>query len=168
VKLGLVFALVLSSLQAADAVWLDVPFVRQPKEGCGAASLWMVLSYWKLDGGMAVERIHKETYSAEQGGVPAPAMKRYLSERGFRVFDFAGGWEDLREQIGKGRPVIVCLRPSPRAPRHYVVVAGIAGTHALVNDPGDRKLRRVDRKTFEKSWAGGDRWMLLGVPGETR
>ena len=32
--------------QAASAIWLDVPFVAQPREGCGAASIAMVMQYW--------------------------------------------------------------------------------------------------------------------------
>ena len=28
-------------------VWLDVPFVRQEKDGCGAASIAMVMQYWQ-------------------------------------------------------------------------------------------------------------------------
>jgi len=29
------------------AVWLDVPFVKQEKNGCGAASIAMVMQYWQ-------------------------------------------------------------------------------------------------------------------------
>ncbi len=37
------------SLLAADlpGVWLDVPFVKQEKDGCGAASIAMVMQYWQ-------------------------------------------------------------------------------------------------------------------------
>jgi hypothetical protein len=29
-----------------SGVWLDVPFVRREKDGCGAASVAMVMQYW--------------------------------------------------------------------------------------------------------------------------
>src|SRR5206468_11988702 len=32
---------------AQTSVWLDVPFVKQPAEGCGAASIAMVMQYWE-------------------------------------------------------------------------------------------------------------------------
>jgi uncharacterized protein YvpB len=125
----------------------------------------MLLAYWNRAGEATVQQIHQSTYVPEMNGAPASALKRYLSARGFRVFDFEGAWSDLREQIAKGRPVIVCLRPGARAQRHYVVVAGIAESHAWLNDPADRKLRRIGRAGFEKAWAAADRWMLLAVPG---
>src|SRR6266705_2885113 len=30
----------------AQALWIDVPFVQQDKNGCGSASIWMVMAYW--------------------------------------------------------------------------------------------------------------------------
>src|SRR5216684_880984 len=40
-------------LLAADlpGVWLDVPFVKQEKDGCGAASIAMVMQYWQAQQG---------------------------------------------------------------------------------------------------------------------
>ena len=32
-----------------QALWIDVPFIRQSKEGCGSASLWMIVKYWQPD-----------------------------------------------------------------------------------------------------------------------
>jgi len=29
-----------------SGLWLDVPYVHQEKDGCGSASLAMVLQYW--------------------------------------------------------------------------------------------------------------------------
>jgi predicted double-glycine peptidase len=145
-----------------QAAWLDVPFARQPRQGCGAAAVWMLMTYWNRAADATIEQIHQATYAPEQKGAPASAVKRYLAGRGFRVFDFAGAWTDLREQIGKGRPVIVCFGAG--AQRHYVVVAGVAESHALLNDPADRKLRRIERKAMEKAWAATANWMLLAVP----
>ena len=36
-------------------VWLDVPFVRQEKNGCGAASIAMVMQYWQRQQGKLAE-----------------------------------------------------------------------------------------------------------------
>ena len=45
-------------LPAADlpGVWLDVPFVKQEKDGCGAASIAMVMQYWQAQQGQSGER----------------------------------------------------------------------------------------------------------------
>ena len=33
-------------------VWLDVPFVKQEKNGCGAASIAMVMQFWQRQQGL--------------------------------------------------------------------------------------------------------------------
>jgi len=45
-------------LPAADlpGVWLDVPFVKQEKDGCGAASIAMVIQYWQAQQGQAANQ----------------------------------------------------------------------------------------------------------------
>ena len=45
-------------LPAADlpGVWLDVPFVKQEKDGCGAASIAMVMQYWQAQQGQAANQ----------------------------------------------------------------------------------------------------------------
>ena len=53
------------------ALWIDVPFVAQPREGCGAASLSMVMQYWAAKQGSAlppdsnVARIQHELFSKD-------------------------------------------------------------------------------------------------------
>jgi uncharacterized protein YvpB len=49
---------------------------------------------------------------------------------------------------------------------HYVVVAGMDSQNEIimVNDPAERKLRKLDRATFEKQWGGARRWTLLALP----
>jgi uncharacterized protein YvpB len=125
----------------------------------------MVLAYWATRSVLpSVQEIHHRVYSAQEQGTRTSDLTRFLVEQGFQVFDFSGQWHDLTDQVNKGRPVIVCLGPGGGSQRHYVVVAGIAETHALVNDPADRKLRRIGREDFQKSWDRAGNWMLLAVP----
>lgn len=158
------------------AVWLDVPFVKQSPEGCGAASLAMVMQYWEAkqkaapgpdsDAGHILEVLH-----APQGhGIYASAMEKYLKEHGYQVFGFAGTWNDLENHLQKGRPLIVALKPSSGAKiMHYVVVAGIDPAAGLVmfNDPAGRKLAKLDRKSFEKEWNDAGAWTLLALPQQS-
>jgi len=156
-----------------SGVWLDVPFVSQEKDGCGAASVAMVMQYWfKRQDRADSERvdaaeIHRDLYEPGARGVYASAMGRYFKQRGFNTFAFRGEWEDLLNHLRKGRPLIVALKPSEAgAPLHYVVVAGLDPQAGLVllNDPARRKLLKQDRADFEKQWSGVNKWTLLALP----
>lgn len=155
--------------------WLDVPFIAQEKNGCGAAVLGMVMQYWEQQqkttspSGRADPRaIQKALYSQPDRGISATAMERYLRENGFRAFSFAGEWRDLEQHLGKGRPVIVAVRPGRRAQEHYVVVAGLDSERSLVfvNDPARGKLLRVARAQFEREWNAAGNWALLALPSQ--
>jgi ABC-type bacteriocin/lantibiotic exporter with double-glycine peptidase domain len=150
-------------------VWLDVPFVRQEKNGCGAASIAMVMQYWQRQQGKIPsadpEQIQLALYSRQAQGIYASGMEHYLQQHGFRTFAFAGEWKDLKEHLEKGRPLIVALNPG-RSDLHYVVVAGLDWQQGLVlkNDPAERKLLKQDRSNFEKEWKAAGNWTLLAVP----
>ena len=82
----------------------------------------------------------------------------------FRAFTFHGKWADVDEQLAKGRPIIVGLRPSPTKPMHFVVVAGAEDGCVWLNDPTRRKASQLPQDKFEKQWTMADRWMLLAIP----
>jgi ABC-type bacteriocin/lantibiotic exporter with double-glycine peptidase domain len=158
--------------EAPPALWIDVPFVAQPREGCGAASLSMVMQYWagKLSMSAAddsdVARIQHVLYVPREHGIPAAAMGEYLRQHGYQAISFAGKWSDLDEQISKGRPLIVALRPEGQRELHYVVIDGVDSARGLVtmNDPAERKLLSEERARFEKEWSATHNWTLLAVP----
>lgn len=153
-------------------IWLDVPFVKQEKNGCGAASIAMVMQFWQRQQGGAVdtssnpERIQRTLYSSQAHGIYASELEHYLARRGFRTFAFAGTINDLRQHLQQGRPLIVALKPSGHAPLHYAVVTGLDSEHKLVllNDPAERKLLKQEQATFEKGWKDAGHWTLLAVP----
>ena len=157
---------------SSTAVWIDVPYVHQPSEGCGAASLAMVMAYWAAQQHQApdtsgdVEVIQHELYSPRDHGIPAAQLADYLRRHNFQAFALNGRWNDLEEQLRKGRPLIVALRPGGQREFHYVVVDGIdsgRGT-VTVNDPAERKLLTRERAGFEKEWSATHNWMLLALP----
>ena len=103
-------------------VWLDVPFVKQEKDGCGAASIAMVMQYWQHAAGPAGQpglpmrsKFNTLLYSAKARGIYASDMERYFREKGFRTFTIRGEWEDLKQHLDKGRPLIVALKPGMAA-----------------------------------------------------
>ncbi len=156
---------------AAD-IWLDVPFIKQQKDGCGAAAIAMVMQYWlghekqPVRASAESARIQTMLGSAAAHGIYAADMVRYFEQNGFRAFAFAGKWDDFEEQLAKGRPLIAALQPEGSGSLHYVVVAGVDDSQqvVLVNDPAQRKLLKQDRRRFEREWRATGDWMLLAVP----
>ena len=159
-----------SWLSATQSVlWLDVPFVKQQKNGCGAASIAMVMRYWQRQSPIqvstpAVEEIQRALYSPRARGIYASDMERYLQQHGFRTFALRGEWADLKHHLDKGRPLIVALRSG--SDLHYVVVTGLDPQQdaVLKHDPAERELRRQRRSEFEKEWKAAGNWTLLAVP----
>jgi ABC-type bacteriocin/lantibiotic exporter with double-glycine peptidase domain len=159
---------------ATGGAWIDVPFVAQAKNGCGSASIAMVMMYWEkkegrsATGGTAgAAKIQEALYSRAEGGIPASAMKKYFEERGYGAFAFRGDWGELGRHLGKGRPLIVALKANgAHGPLHYVVVVGMDSEsgYLYVNDPAQGKMLRVSREGFESEWSGAHNWTLLAVP----
>lgn len=160
------------AMGTSGGIWLDVPYVHQEKEGCGSASLAMVLQYWSEKGARVsadridAGKIQHKIYSKAAHGIRASDMAAYLSESGFSPTQFRGEWADLQNHIEKGRPLIATIQPGARASLHYVVVVGLekADEAILLNDPERGKLVRVGRAEFERVWKRTDNWTLLAVP----
>ena len=160
----------------SSGVWLEVPYVKQTEDGCGSASISMVLQYWSAHGVPTpaeradAELIQKQLYSRKARGIFASDMERYFRDTGFREFAVRGEWNDLRQHLEQGRPLIVSIQPGgkrdAKAPLHYVVVTGMDWEReaVFVSDPARGKLMRIERQEFEKEWEAARKWMLLAVP----
>ena len=74
---------------AADSsgVWVDVPFIPQEKNGCGAASIAMIMQYWEQQQGRSpnanAAEIQRELYSHPAHGIYASDLEHYLEQQGF-------------------------------------------------------------------------------------
>lgn len=155
-----------------SAVWLNVPFVKQEKNACGAATIAMVMQFWQQQRGAAQSadadpaRIQSALYSSKARGIYASDLERYLKQHGYEAFTFQGRETDLQQHLEKGRPLIVALKPGGGDSLHYVVVAGLDAEHkvVLLNDPAERKLLKQELASFEREWKGTGYWTLLAVP----
>jgi ABC-type bacteriocin/lantibiotic exporter with double-glycine peptidase domain len=153
-------------------IWIDVPYVKQPEEGCGAASISMVMQYWQQHQGQPqtassdVNHIQRALFSKQARGIYASDLERYLNQQGFRTYVFRGDRALLVHHLQQGRPLIVALTPKSGSLLHYVVVAGIEPDQQtlLTNDPAQRKLLKVDSRNFEEEWQATSNWTLLAVP----
>jgi predicted double-glycine peptidase len=154
-------------------IWIDVPYVAQSRNGCGSASISMVMQYWAGKLGRNVpesaddKSIQKALFSAKEGGIPASSMQKYFVQAGYRAFAFEGTWQDLRRQIEQGRPLIVSIHAGGLSDAcHYVVVVGIDSErdYVYLNDPAQQKMLRISREGFESEWNSAHHWTLLAVP----
>src|SRR5689334_14256465 len=79
-------------------LWLDVPFIRQETNGCGAASIAMVMQYWqRQEHGPPVpdaQTIQRALYSRRAHGIYASDLEQYMRQHGFRTFAIQGKWTD--------------------------------------------------------------------------
>lgn len=159
-----------------------MPFVKQPAEGCGAASIAMIMQYWehqdlnalRLSAVRANEtpstsdvvHIQQELYSKPAHGIYASDLQQYLATHGFATYVVHGDLALLTHHIERGRPLIVALKPTVVPALHYLVVAGVDPSEhtVLVNDPAQRKLLKVDSAAFEKEWQATGNWTLLALP----
>jgi ABC-type bacteriocin/lantibiotic exporter with double-glycine peptidase domain len=148
---------------ALAAIALAVPFVPQEKDTCGAASLAMVFRYW--DQPVSHDEIAGSLLSPELKGILGSRLAAFARERGMEAIAYEGDLAQLRDFVGKGRPLIVAWKMKKNR-YHNVVVVGFddESDAVVVNDPAEGPSRRVDVKAFEKRWAGAGHWTLLVLP----
>jgi ABC-type bacteriocin/lantibiotic exporter with double-glycine peptidase domain len=139
-----------------------VPFIAQEEYQCGPAALAMVLRYH----GAAVgpEEIARELYLPSIKGTLNLDLEFYARRRGFQTRAFAGTLEQVKDEVRRGRPLIVFQDvgiaglPSP----HFAVLIGYddrAGV--VVLHSGTTAYRVVPYAEFERSWARRRAWTLL-------
>lgn len=151
--------LVLLALLAA--LDLNVPFVPQQKDTCGAAALAMVFRFW--DRPVAPDEIASALLDPELRGIRGSRLADFARARGFTALAYEGDLEHLRDFLAKGRPLIVAWKVG-RDRYHDLVAVGFDEDAVLVNDPAEGASRRVPLKRFEERWAGAGHWTLLVLP----
>ena len=151
---------------SADPAWTfvpDVPFVAQRSDSdCGPAALAMVFAHFGVPASLA------EVVAADpprDGGVRAGDLRDLARAKGLSAFVVAGTFDDLYEQLGQGRPVLVGLaKPitGGRALAHYeVVVAVDRRDHRLLTLDPARGLSENSLEAFAREWAPTGRVTLI-------
>lgn len=140
---------------------LDVPFVAQGKDTCAAAALTMVMRFW----GVAADQdaIAKELLEPELRGIRGSALEAFARQRGMLAVAHEGDLAQLRDYVGKGRPMIVTL-DAGRDRFHDVVVIGLDEKAAVVHDPAEGAARPIKLVEFEKRWSRAGHFALLVLP----
>ncbi len=157
-------------LQIGTAETLDVPFVRQQKQGCGPAVLSMLIGYWSEHGSPTTTRwtpsaLYTRLYDSKIHGVTGESMLAFLREQNYNAFSFRGEWNDLSSNTNLGRPVIVALEPKSGEPIHFVLVIGTnSDSEVVIHDPDRAAYVKEPSGRFMQQWNRTDRWTLVAVP----
>jgi tetratricopeptide (TPR) repeat protein len=139
---------------------LEVPFVAQRKDTCGAAALAMVLRYWGDDA--THDDVARTLLTPELHGIAGSRLAEFARGRGMEAVAYKGDMANLREFVGKGRPLIVAWAMG-RDRYHDVVVVGFDDERGavVVHNPAAGPSRAVKQRAFESRWAGAGYWTLL-------
>lgn len=145
------------------ALTLPVPYVHQHKDTCAAASLAMVMGYFKQE--VSQEEVARALVRPELRGIPGSLLADYARSRGLEAVAYRGDMAQLRDFLAKGRPLIVAWHLGGSR-YHDVVVIGWDQEHdaVLVHDPAAGPARSVRASAFEKRWGGAGYWTLLVTP----
>jgi ABC-type bacteriocin/lantibiotic exporter with double-glycine peptidase domain len=147
-------------LAATAVVLLPVPFVPQPKDGCAAAALAMVMRHWGAAGDAG--GIARDLREPELRGIRGSRLEEFARQRGFTALAYKGDLEHLAGSLAKGRPLIVAWGRDAGA--HDVVVVGAEPGAIVVHDPALGAYRRVEASEFERRWRRAGFWTLLVLP----
>ena len=144
-------------------VVLDVPYVPQSEDMCGAAAVTMAFRYW---GATDVRMSAFEPLVARDGsGIAASDLHRATLDMGWEAVPFTGDLEAVSDQISRGRPVIALVAVGGGR-FHYVTVVGLLENAVVFHDPAISPYQMMDKQDFERAWAGSGYWTLLVLPPE--
>jgi ABC-type bacteriocin/lantibiotic exporter with double-glycine peptidase domain len=143
------------------------PIIQGEHYTCGAACVAAVAAYWNVS---------PAQFRAKYPQVPADTtgqdLQMLAEGLGLQAFAYSGSMDDLRSNLGKGRPMIVMIpqplvqdgewaaglvfnawnRWGPR-PAHWVMVVGFTKNRAvIIHDPYSGPLV-VKPEAFQKWWA---------------
>lgn len=149
-------------LALAASLILPVPFVAQPKDGCAAAALAMVMRHWGQQAD--AQQIADELREPELRGIRGSRLAAFARARGFTAVAYKGDVVQLRAYLEKGRPQIVAWG-SERGD-HDVVVVGFEAGAFFVHDPAEGASRRVAAEDFERRWRAAGQWTLIVLPNQ--
>jgi ABC-type bacteriocin/lantibiotic exporter with double-glycine peptidase domain len=141
----------------------NVPFHPQEKFQCGPASLAGVLNHWKIN--VSPEEIASEIYSKSARGTLNIDMALYVEKIGLKVRQYRGSFEDIKDKIDSGYPLIVLVDEGflIYQKNHFMVVIGYRGDGIIVNS-GREQGKFIPVKEFLRSWEKTKFWTLWIMP----
>lgn len=140
----------------------DIPYVKQHGPQCAAASLSMILSYYKQEIDQdEIYALIKSDYAGAQSN-DILAYPRSLGK--YKTFGYIGTIEDLKQRVDQGIPVLVFLTPFGYG--HVVVVIGYDETkhQIIMHDPTVANNQAVSYDDFLQEWRQSGNECAIVVP----
>lgn len=111
------------------------------------------------------KEIAGEIFSPTARGTLDLDMGIYAQRKGLRAFQYVGQWEDLRQNVDSGYPIIVLVDEGfwVYQKGHFMVVVGYDEGHVIVNS-GKEERKSIPRLPFLKSWERTKFWTLRILP----
>ncbi len=139
----------------------EIPYVKQHGPQCAAASLSMVLSYYKK------EIDQDDIYAAiksDYAGAQSHDIVQYPRSLSYKTFGYIGNLEDLKSRVDQGIPALVFL--SPFGFGHVVVVIGYdESKHQIImHDPTVANNHAVGYDEFLAEWRQSGNECAIVVP----
>lgn len=141
-----------------DSAWLQAaptPVVVQKKQSdCGLAALAMVAGAWGRH--WSVDEMARRAPPGDKG-VKLKVLRDVARERGLEAYAIEGTTQDLRNELAKGRPVLLGLllpHDMRRNRSHYEVVIAINqrdGT-VITIDPANGQWMKRSAKVLDLEW----------------
>ena len=146
-------------------VRLDVPYLAQTEAMCGGAAVAMLFRYW----GEAHADIQQFAALVDKraGGIAEQTLVDAVERRGWQTSRFAGSIDLLREQLDRGRPVVILIQDRPGR-YHFVVVTGVTDNEVILHDPTWGPSRHVPVSRLLRDWRPTGFWSLLILPRSSR
>jgi ABC-type bacteriocin/lantibiotic exporter with double-glycine peptidase domain len=150
-------------ISKGEQIIRNVPFYPQEKYQCGPASLAGVLNFWGVP--VLPEEIAAEIYSRPARGTFTLDMILYPEKRGLKGTQYEGSFEDVKNKIDVGYPLIVMVDDGFwfYQKNHFMVVLGYRENGVVVNS-GKNQYRFIPLSDFLKSWGRTRYWTFLITP----
>jgi len=142
-----------------------VPFIPQEAYQCGPAALAMVLRYWGAEADP--EAIGRALYLPSAKGVLNLELEFEARRRGFRTEAFEGTLDRAKDELRRGRPIIVFqdLGRGPVSIPHFAVLVGYDDrSEVVVLHSGTTAYHVLPYAEFLRAWTAHRAWSLLLTP----
>lgn len=138
----------------------NVPFYPQEEYNCGPASLTSVMNYWGSN--VDLQEVTKEIFLNSVKGTLTIDMILYAQKKGFKVVQYKGNIDDLKNKIKNKLPLIVLVDKSLFFinVNHFMVVTGYTDEGVIVNS-GNTKGKLINYDDFLNIWKKTNFWTLL-------
>lgn len=152
-----------------DSIYVaGLPPIHQDKNySCGAACVAAVANYWNVS-----PRQFRSKCPRWPENTTGDDLQRLAEDLDLSGFVYRGSMEDLRDNLGKGRPLIVMI-PQPvvpggglvsvtlfnawnrwgHKPSHWVVVLGLTKSNDVIIQDPESGETVINGRSFEKWWA---------------